>query len=259
MVRAALVVTVGCLLNAGTAFSAHPLITDDTGTQGKGRSQLEFVGQYDVARNGGAEERGYSVPTFPFLTYGLADATDILFGMPYTSERTEAAGTTTAVRGAADAIIQLKTRFYDIDGLSFAVKPGVSLPTGNASEGLGNGKTSYSLFFIATKSAEPWEVDFNAGYFRNEYRLPSDQETKRKDIWHVSLASVVKVMKDLAVAADTGAERNPDTASDTPPAYILGGLIYSLRENLDIDLGMKAGLNKAETAHSVLAGITWRF
>ncbi len=66
-------------------------------------------------------------------------------------------------------------------------------------------------------------------------------------------------LKDLAVAADTGVERNPDKASDTHPAYILGGLIYSLGENLDIDMGMKAGLNRAETAHSVLVGITWRF
>ncbi len=44
-------------------------------------------------------------------------------------------------------------------------------------------------------------------------------------------------LKDLVVAADTGVERNPDKASDTHPAYILGGLIYSLGENLDIDIG----------------------
>jgi len=29
------------LLTAGVAFGAHPLITDDTGTQGKGKFQLE--------------------------------------------------------------------------------------------------------------------------------------------------------------------------------------------------------------------------
>ena len=29
----------------GTAFGAHPLITDDTGTQGKGKFQLEMNGK----------------------------------------------------------------------------------------------------------------------------------------------------------------------------------------------------------------------
>jgi len=35
------------LLFAGPSWAAHPLITDDTGTQGKGNFQLEFNGQYD--------------------------------------------------------------------------------------------------------------------------------------------------------------------------------------------------------------------
>ncbi len=34
------------IINSGEAFAEHPLITDDTGTQGKGKFQLEINGQY---------------------------------------------------------------------------------------------------------------------------------------------------------------------------------------------------------------------
>lgn len=69
---------------------------------------------------------------------------------------------------------------YDKDGLSFAVKPGITFPTGNKS-------------------------------------------------------------------------------SNTAPAFILGGLIYSIFEDLDIDLGLKVGLNKPETDYSIVAGVALRF
>ena len=43
------------------------------------------------------------------------------------------------------------------------------------------------------------------------------------------------------------------------PAYILGGFIYSVKENFDIGIGVKGGLTKPETDISVRGGITWRF
>jgi hypothetical protein len=68
-----------------------------------------------------------------------------------------------------------------------------------------------------------------------------------------------EVAKDLNVVANLGMERNPDKTSNTDPVFLLGGLIYSITENLDVDFGIKAGLTKPETDISYLAGITWRF
>jgi hypothetical protein len=243
---------------AGAAFAAHPLITDDTGTQGKGKSQLEFIGEYGHEKENGVTEKSLEIPTTPFFSYGITEAVDLVLGLPYQRVETEAGGITTTVRGISDASVELKWRLYEKDGLSFALKPGVSLPTGDENKGLGNGRTSYSTFFITTKEAAPWAFHFNVGYVRNEYKLPADENTNRKDIWHVSLASQVEVVKDFNLVANLGMERNPDKTSNTHPAFILGGLIYSVSENLDIDLGVKAGLNKTETDYSVLAGITWR-
>ncbi|MGZ6220645.1 MAG: transporter, partial [Syntrophales bacterium] len=80
-----------------------------------------------------------------------------------------------------------------------------------------------------------------------------------EDIWRASLAGEFKITKKLKLVADIGAERNTDKSSDTNPAFILGGFIYSIRENLDIDFGVKAGLNNAEADMTYLAGITLRF
>lgn len=246
------------LTMGGEAFAAHPLITDDAGTQGKGKTQLEFIGEYGTDKEEGATEKGFEAPTVPFLSYGMSDTMDLVFGLPYATVRVEDAGTTTAVRGATDMSIELKARFYEKDGLSFAVKPGVSLPTGDEEKGLGNGKPSYGAFLITTKEAGPWAFHFNVGYVRNEYKLQADEDANRKDIWHVSLASQVEVGKDLNIVGNIGMERNPDRNSKTDPAFILGGIIYAVSEELDIDLGVKAGLNKTETDTTVLAGITWK-
>ncbi|MEK6743279.1 MAG: transporter [Nitrospirota bacterium] len=245
-------------LAAGRAFAGHPLITDDTGTQGKGKTQLEFIGEYGIEKENGITEKGLEVPTTPFLSYGLSDTMDLVFGLPYVSVRVEDAGTTTAVRGATDMSIELKARVYEKDGWSFAVKPGVSLPTGNEEKGLGNGKTSYSAFLIATKKVEPWAFHMNVGYMRNEYKLQADENANRQDIWHVSIASQVEVARNFNVVANIGIERNPDRTSNTDPAFALAGFIYSIADNLDIDLGIKKALNKPETDTTVLAGITWR-
>ncbi len=247
------------LITAGTTFAAHPLITDDAGTQGKGKMQLELIGEYGHDKEDGVTIKSLVIPTIPAFSYGVTDAIDLVLGLPYQRIETEEGGITTMVRGISDASVELKWRFYEKDGLSFAVKPGVSLPTGDENKALGNGKMSSSAYFITTKALEPWAFHFNAGLVRNEYKLQADEDANRKDIWHVSLATQVEVVKDLNLVANIGMERNPDKTSNTNPAFILGGFIYSMSKNLDVDFGVKGGLTKPETDISYLAGITWRF
>jgi hypothetical protein len=220
--------------------------------------QFEFIGEYGKDTEEGITQKGLELPTIPVLSYGVSDTIDVVFGLPYVSVRTEEDGAESALRGISDASIEVKALFYDKDGLSVALKPGISLPTGDEEKGLGNGKPSYSMFFITTKEAEPWAFHFNVGYVRNEYRLDADEEANRKDIWHLSLASQVEVVKGLNLVLNAGMERNPDKTSNTHPAFVLGGLIHAVGENLDLDLGIKAALTESETDNSILAGITWR-
>lgn len=101
-------------------------------------------------------------------------------------------------------------------------------------------------------------LHFNAGYIRNEYKLKSDVDANKNDIWHFSCAGQLEIVKNFKIAADIGVERNSDKSSNIHPAYILGGFICSVIPNLDIDFGIKAGLNKPATDYSILAGSTFR-
>ncbi len=241
-----------------TCYAAHPLITDDAGTQGKRKAQLEFTGEYGHDSENGVTTDSLVFPLTPVLSYGITDSTDIVLGIPFERIKTRKTDGSKTDSGVSDMSVQGKWRFYDKHGLSFALKPGITLPTGNENKGLGNGKLSYSAFFIVTKEIAPWAFYFNIGYFRNEYKLRTDQDANRKNIWHISLASQRDIVKGLKAVANIGIERNPDKTSSSAPAFLLGGLIYSITEDIDIDAGVKYGLTRPETDISYLAGLTWR-
>lgn len=234
------------------SHAAHPLITDDTGTQGKKNFQLELNSEFAHEAEDGAKEDAFEFSSV--LSYGLADAVDIVLGIPYQHLRLQGDGQKNTEDGLSDISLELKWRLYEKDGLSLALKPGITLPTGDDERGLGAGKVTYSAFFITSKEIEPWAFHLNLGYIRNE-----NKADERKNLWHASLAATVEAIKNLTVAANVGIERNVDSNVNTHPAFILGGVIYSLSDNLDIDAGIKAGINKPETDYSVLAGLAWRF
>jgi hypothetical protein len=233
------------------AFGAHPLITDDTGTQGKGKFQLEFNGEYGHKNEGSAVKDATDMAAA--LTYGISEQIDISIGIPYRFAREEDSGTTTE-DGISDTALALKWRFYEKDGLSFALKPGITLPTGSDERCLGSGRVTYSMYFVTTKEIAPGAIHLNLGYKRNENKVE-----EREDLWHASLAGEIKIIKALKIVANIGMDRNPDKCSGSDPAFILGGIIYSLRENLDIDFGFKSWFNKSDTGYSALAGLTLRF
>ncbi|MEW6601571.1 MAG: transporter, partial [Nitrospirota bacterium] len=118
---------------------------------------------------------------------------------------------------------------------------------------------SWGLTFITTREVDPWAFHLNLAIAHNQYKLREDRDASRKDIWHVSFASETEVVENLKLVANIGTERNPDKSSSTNPAFILGGLIYSLSDNFDIDFGVKLGLNRPETDGTLLAGTAVRF
>ena len=240
------------LLFAGNAFASHPLITDDTGTQGKGHVEFEVGVEHSHEKENGVTEGTTEI--VPVLAYGITDTMDIELCVPYQFIRVKETGMKTTEDGLSNVEIDLKWRFYEKDGLSFALRPLISLPTGDHEKGLGAGKVGYSLLLFITKEIKPLSIDVNLGYKRNENKLD-----EREDIWHASLSPRLEVAKGINVVADIGMETNPDKFSDTHPVFLLGGIIYSISKHLDMDIGLKGGLNKPETDYSMLAGMTFRY
>jgi hypothetical protein len=116
-------------LTVSAVFAAHPLITDDAGTQGKGKGQFELNGQYEHEHESGEKENNSEISTA--LTFGLTDTIDFVLGIPYQWLRTQDSEGTTRANGVADMSLDVKWRFYEKDGLSLAIKPGITLPTGD--------------------------------------------------------------------------------------------------------------------------------
>jgi hypothetical protein len=240
------------LVFSGISLASHPLITDDAGTQGKGKGQFEVNFEYIHESGDGVVENTNQIQTM--LTFGVLDNVDFVVGFPYQFISTKVLGTTTTEDGLSDITLEVKWRFWEANGLGLALKPGISVPSGEAEKGLGAGEVGYSIFFIATQELDPWAFHLNLGYRRNENTVD-----ERTDIWHVSLASELKVFSWMKAVVNIGAERNPDQQFETPPAFILGGLIFPVNEHFDLDVGVKGGLTASEDDYSILAGMTFRF
>lgn len=261
MIKGMLIVIL-LLAGTGRAMAAQPLVTDDTGTQGGGNSSLEISAAVsrDTENLGGIVTRENGGELALTLSTGLAESVDLVVGLPWVWSRLHENGALGSDnQGSGDLSLELKWRFYENGQLSMALKPAVTLPTGNYHRGLGNGKPSYGLTLIASRQLAPFTLHANAAYTHHEFRLDVDKQSNRQDIWHASVAGEAEVAKRVRLVADVGFESNGYRGAHTWPAYILGGIVWGVAENLDLDLGIKHGLNGPEADMTYCAGVAWRF
>lgn len=251
------------LLSVGNvAFAAHPLITDEAGTQGRGNVQVEVNGQISINKFRVSDDYGEPLTIRSreselkaTVSYGIVDSADVLVTIPYQWETIETSSSTFFHEdGVADVALEMKWLFLKKNGFLFALKPGITLPVGDTDKNLGSGRMNARLFLITTSEMEFGNLHLNLGYIRNENSI--DQ---KEDIWHASLAGEWKVVKALRLVANAGMEENPDKLSSVDRTFVLGGVIFSPAANLDIDAGIKAGLTDAEMDWVFMGGVTFRF
>ncbi len=258
------------LSSSALLWAAHPFITDDAGTQGAGKWQLELMAQrnrHDHTADAGAgpvQQRRRLTLFNPVLTYGLLDNLDVAVGLNHLRSRISENGAIVEESdGMSDSSLELKWRFYEQSGFSLALKPGVSLPTGDEARGLGNGRISWGVNLIADYEAGPWVWLANVAFTRARFKLPQDQADNRSDLWRLSGGAEYIVRKDLRLVGELGvrtneAHNNP-FLSGRHAQYAMAGLIYSPTEKLDFDIGLRKGLNRAETDTVLLLGAAFRW
>lgn len=244
-------ILVGALF-PGSAQAAHPLITEDTGTQGRGNFQLELTAERGRDDANGARTK--TVATAAVMAYGLRDDADMIFTLPRKRVHTDDGSTETNESGGSDAGLDFKWRFSEREDLSLALKPGVTLPTGDEAKGLGRGKSAYSLYLVTTIAPEPWALHLHMGYIRN--RNVADE---RESIWHASFGGWREFGEKLKIVGDIGADTNTDKSSKTELSFLILGAIYSINKDFDADIGVKKGLTNTETDYTLLGGVTLRF
>lgn len=237
------------LAQAGPAQAAHPLITDDTGTQGSGHWQFEANTDHTRTRDAGvtAWEREANLA----LTRGVTETLDLAVNLPWlhTSATGEASRS-----GIGDTTLLAKWRFYDNDaGWTLGLRPEITLPTGSEGKGLGNGRATAALTLLSSLERGDWTWLANAGYAYNANKVGD-----RKRLWAVSTALLYNLGERWTLAADIGASRaaTPGASSEK---YGLIGAIYHIGDDTDLDIGWRRSLGGAPVAHTVGVGLTLRW
>jgi len=257
MIKKSVLAALLLILMSETLWAKDILITNDAGTQGKGNLLVEVNYEYgsDKADIAGQSTMRKETALGAIFSYGLTKSVDFIFTLPYASNKMEEGGVVTEnVNGISDMAAEIKWRFFEADALSFAVKPGISLPAGDEKKGLGTGKAGYNVFFIASKEMQPLMVNLNLAYVRNE-----NDARERKDLWYASLSAEYAMRENSTLVANVGIERNAEKGEDSHPAFFLAGINHSLTENFDINIGIKTGLNDVETDRTFLAGMAVAF
>lgn len=243
VVVAALVV----LLSA-PAQAAHPMLTEDPGTQGKGNAELELG---FAADQGDPSFGGRGTLFSPQLAYGLAERVDVLVQGFWQTQTPLDAPT---VRGINNTVVDLKWRFFDDGGpTTFAVRGGVDLPTGDDTKGLGGGKVGAHVIAVAGWSNDGISIYGNAGYAR--VRQPG----VRPEIGFFSVAVTGPEAAALRTFIEVATYTNTDPAVSRWPAVARTGLMYTVNPSLDLDAGVQTRLNRVATRVAWLAGATFRW
>jgi len=243
------------------AHAAHPLATDDTGTQGMMKFQVETSAEFgwDRENEHGIATKSNHQTLNVAVTAGLLNSLDLALSYPFTWQRIEdTAGNKLDNSGLNDLSLELKWRFLELGPASFAIKPSITFPSGNRDRRLGAGRAGYGATMISTVEFKPVTLHTNFGYTNQKY-TDIDKDGAREHLWSLSLAGTVDVLKGLRLVAEVGAASNPDRGNATWPAFMTGGAIYSVLDNLDLSLGVKGGLNSPATDIALLTGVTVTF
>ena len=251
--RAAIISAVtGALLTPRALFAAHPQITEDTGTQGRGKFQLEHNNERGYKEEGTSETVRSAVSTT--LSYGVTGNVDAIFTFPSVRNKTSDAGAIVTDDGHGDNGYDVKWRFHESGRRSFALKAGVTTPNGDEKMGRGTGKTTYSTYFVTTMQESLWSWNVHLGRVGNRNSLGD-----RDELWHASVGGWRQIGEKFKLLVDTGRLTNTDATAPRCLGFVTVGVIYSPVADFDIDLGVKKGLTRSEVDYAWLAGLTFRF
>ena len=239
-----------------SAHAAHPLLTDDTGTQGVGRWQLEVnTDHMQTPAAGGAGGADWARQFNTTLTRGVADDVDLAVNLPLLDNRAADAPSPATARGLGDLALQAKWRFYDSGGgWSLGVRPTLTLPTGRAGRGLGNGRATVSLFALSTLEMGGWTWLVNAGYAYNGNRVG-----ERQQLWSASTAALYALDEQWTLVAEVGASRSADPASGRSDRFVRWGAIWRVNDKTDLDIGWRRSLSARPVSNALGVGLTLRW
>jgi hypothetical protein len=147
-------------LSATTAYAGPPFLTDDPDPVDLHHLEINAIYQATRTSDGRSGTLGGE------LNYGCARETQCHVALPVAFDHPSDSSLQT---GLGDVEAGVKYRFFDQDdpGWSAAVYPTVTLPTGDASRSLGNGRAQLLLPLWVQRSAGAWHFDAGVSWLAN--------------------------------------------------------------------------------------------
>jgi len=231
---------------APASFAAHPLQTEDTGTQGTGN--LEIENGLSRMRSASTTQTVYQ----PQLSLGLATSLDAIVQPAYVWQHMpQERGS-----GLGDTNVDAKWRFWDSHPLSFAIRGGVALATNQRGFGLSHGKSSEHVLLALTWDRSPTTVHVDAG----TTIVPRAAASPARRVMNgVSAAVMQQVDEHLVLTVDASFGQSPNPHKASWPGTVLAGAIWTVRPGLDLDVGWQRSVDDTPVARTWLAGLTVRF
>jgi hypothetical protein len=254
------------------ARALPPFITDDTGTQGDGRWQLEFTGEH-VHHKRSADVDGASVTQLrqvtagaAVLTRGFGERLDLAVTVIGLQNSVEENGTLQSKSsGLGDTVLEAKWRFFgeEEQAMSLALKASLSLPTGDENRGLGTGKASGALNLILTHETGPWMLMANAAFIRVRYKREEDEQSGHSRLRRFSGGMTYAVHEGWRLAAELGYRTNASKDDPFLPgrngSYAMLGAIWSFSKDDDLALGVRRAASSGEQDWAFIGGATFRW
>lgn len=228
-----------CFAASSDLRAEHPLIAEDTGTQGAGRYQLEVFAEELKER----ATRGDLEVWTGVLSYGIGETADVQVGLPLFRSGPD---------GVGDASLDLKWRFFERNAVSLALKPGITVPTGDERDGRGTGKVTYGSLIIVSYAPGAIAVHAHAGFWRNENKLG-----ERESLRQLAAAATYRI-DDVRFVGELTRETNPVPGGGTV-RYSTVGAIWSMTRDVDLDIGWRNGNGSAPIDEALLLGATVRW
>lgn len=272
-----------CLFIPACGFSYEPFLTDDASTVEKGKYQLDIF-HFNISSKQentpylrlinpdtpGEEFLGTGrASAFPIsLTKGVADDVEVGIGLTYYGLPTGKYSPVTNYN------LGLKYRFIGdaSDGLSFAIKPIIALPSNVNQQitGLGMAKLGYGVYFVGEYSNSNFDFLFNVLYqyqpYDINYSVGGSTDPLRNKLFQFSFAPIWKITDRLHLGLDMGLITDISIFdSHQYNQFLMGAITYSPQENIDLGVSylrvLKNFTEQINTNYSSIfkLGISYRF
>ncbi|WP_345780593.1 transporter [Sulfurihydrogenibium sp.] len=211
------------------------LIWDDTETLGTGNSQNENYFFYKKTMD---EKEGSYIFNF---TYGANDKTDIALNVPFGYLKNYE----NVYTDISDPSVEVKYRFYEKDGIKFAIKPFLGIPVKHDSE-FSEHHFSYGITLVSQFNLEKITFYANSSYMVHKNRILGQNEFFQSISAEYNLSDNLSIISTLFLSSYGQTEE--------------GGLIgvgYS-KGKIEISFGI-GKLFKPQNDYSIYSGITFRF